>query len=149
MVDIVCETCRKVFTVKRRKDRAPSRFCSLTCRGIGRHDETELDEARRLRADGVAWTSIAKRLGRSKEYYRYQLDDEYAERRGARKRAKKIGAMAHWSKPIRTSADLSDAIIAEIKEKHALGIRLTSIPAVLSVKGIPHRAVAGVIKETA
>lgn len=151
MVDIVCETCRKVFTIKRvRADRGRARFCSVPCRYAFPHKPRKLsshgvDEARRLRAEGVSWTSIARELGHSKEYWQRRLDPDYNNRWRELKKDWRADHMKKKSAPV-PPVILSDEIIAEIRQKHALGIRLTAIPAVLSVRGISHKAIAAVIE---
>lgn len=154
MAEIVCETCHKVFTIKRvRADRGRARFCSVDCRYAIPPKPRKLnghgvDAARQLRAEGVTWTGIARELGHSKEYWQRRLDPDFNNRWRELKKDWRADHLAKKPAPVEPLV-ISDEVKDEIRAKHALGIRLTSIPAVLSVKGIPHRAVAGVIKETA
>jgi hypothetical protein len=162
MVDVLCEGCGKSFSIKPwRLNRAPVRFCSTACRVEGQYltrqpnspeieeaRERELEEARRMRADGMGWETIGRHFGRGKDYFRISIDPNYKEilqQRRADERAKYLAKKTAAALPAAGPPDLPDAIVAEIREKHARGYKLTAIPALLSVRGVRHDAVAAAL----
>jgi hypothetical protein len=165
MVDVVCEECSKTFRVKRSFERRPVRYCSMACRRSSDRysrasntpevDEAlarELEEARRMRAEGKGWNTICRRFGRGKEYFQTHLVPGFKEHLRQRKgvwRAKHLAEKA-GKDAARTAAVehgiVPPDIVAEIREKHAAGTLLTSIPAVLSVRGVTHKAVAAALE---
>jgi hypothetical protein len=162
MVDVICEGCGKSFSIKRsRLERGPARNCSVACRLRGQYKqsnkpevdgalERETGEARRMRAAGASWESIGRRFKRGKEFFQCHLVPGFRERMQRRKDGWRAEDIAKKRAKLEMFAarpvDLPESVVAEIRRQHAAGIRPTSIPAVLSVRGITHKAVTAVLE---
>lgn len=161
MADLVCEGCGKSFVVKRnRLDRRPPRHCSVACRRSGQYmppkepevdeaRERELEEARRMHADGMGWKSIDRHFGHAEGYFQRYLVPGYKDRRRQQQRAshaRRLAEKAAVPVDIVDPFGLPTAVVAEIREKHARGYKLTAIPALLSIPRVPHAVVAAVLE---